>query len=121
MMKTSLDEPLTLFASLVSHVRQDPLWWGLIATLIALCALGYATLLLTAVYLRVARLQRRARRVLEQEAHGAAEHLAAIHYYMRDLDEKFGSSLPRDVKVGSIQAENLVVQPGNGERLRDFR
>ena len=40
---------------------------------------------------------------------------------MRDLDEKLGSSLPRDVKVGSIQAENLVVQPGNGERLRDFR
>jgi hypothetical protein len=120
-MNSFFDQPPALFAALVSQVRQDPWWWGVFATLIALCALGYATLLLTAVSLRVARLQRQARRVLEQEAHGAAEHLAAIHYYMRDLDEKLGSSLPRDVKVGSIRAENLVVQPGNGERLRDFR
>src|SRR2546429_9065679 len=107
MMKT-FDEPLNLFASLVSHVRQDPLWWGLIATLIALCALGYATLLLTAVYLRVARFQRRARRGLEQEAHGAAQHLAPIPYHIRDLDQKPGPRAPRDLKGGSVPGRNRV-------------
>jgi hypothetical protein len=80
---------------------------------------GYAALAVTAIYWRVRRFHRELRDRMEEEAQRAADHrhdigegVRAAHYYLRELDEKLGSSLPRDVKVGSIQAENLVVRPG---------
>jgi hypothetical protein len=115
-------EPMAVLSTLVTNVRADPVWWSVVAGLVALGLLAIGVLLLFATYRRVVRLQRLTRGYFDQDAHAAIEHLSAVHYYLRDLDEKVGSSLPPDVRVASIKADNLVVQPPNGERLtRDFR
>jgi membrane protein implicated in regulation of membrane protease activity len=116
------------FAKLVASVRQDWVWWAVAGVLAVLGLMVYSALALTASYRRLARLERTTREYLEQEIRSAGEHrqeiierLRAAHYYLRELDEKLGSSLPRDVQVGSIKAENLVVQPGGIERPRESR
>ena len=114
-------QPLALFNTLVTSVRQDPLWWSALAVVVLVGLLALLVLLQLATHRRVVRLQRLARNYVEQDAHAAAEHLNAAHYYLRDLDEKLGSTLPRDVRVGSIKADNLVVQPSSLERFRQSR
>jgi len=121
-------KPSMEFAALVASVRQDWVWWAVVGALAILALMAYSALALTASHRRLARLERVTREYLEQESHSAGEHrqeiaerLRAAHYYLRELDEKLGSSLPRDVQVGSIKAENLVVQPAGVERARESR
>jgi hypothetical protein len=117
-MGSFIDEPVSVFNALVADVRHDWVWWAVIAALIALACICYSVLVLTVTSWRLARLRRETREHSEEEARKAAEYrqevierLRATHYYLRELSEKLGSSLPPDFKVGSIQAEKLVVQP----------
>lgn len=126
-MGSFIEEPASVFNALVADVRNDWVWWAVIAALIALACICYSVLLLTITSWRLARLRRETREHAEEEARRAAEYrqevierLRATHYYLRELSEKLGSSLPPDVKVGSIQAEKLVVQPPTQDgRRRD--
>ena len=126
-MQTLYVKSLALLDQLVASVRHDWVWWAVVVALLVLACLGYAALALTTVFYRVARLQRLMRKHQEQQSEYRQEvidNLRATHYYLRELSEKLGSSLPHDVKVGSIQAENLVVQPPQHDgrnRERDYR
>jgi hypothetical protein len=126
-MGSFIDKPVAVFNALVESVRYDWVPWGVAAALIALACICYSVLVLTFTSWRLARLRRETREHAEQEAHNAAEYrqevierLRATHYYLRELSEKLGSSIPQEVKVGLIRADNLVVQPStqNG-RARD--
>ena len=126
-MASFIDKPVAVFNALVANVRYDWVSWAVAAALIALACICYSVLVLSITSWRLARLRRETREHAEEEARTAAEYrqevierLRATHYYLRELSEKLGSTLPKDVKVGMIQAENLIVQPPiqNG-RARD--
>jgi hypothetical protein len=126
-MRSLLDRPVAVFDALVASVRNDWVPWVVTAALIAFACICYSMLVLAVTSWRLGRLRRETRGRAEEEARAAAEYrqeaierLRATHYYLRQLSEKLGSSLPQEVKVGLIQAENLVVQPPiqNG-RARD--
>jgi len=117
------DKPLAQFAALVANVRHDPLPWAVASVLAAFALIGLSVLELIATHRRLRRLERVTREHVEHELRAGAEHrqevsehLRAAHYYLRELNDKLGSTLPPDVQVGSIKAENLVVQPA-GDRL----
>ena len=126
-----MDRPVAVFNSLVESVKYDWAPWAVAAALIALVWVCYSMLVLSVTAWQLARLRRETREHAERRTHDAAgywqeviERLRATHYYLREISEKIGSSLPQEVKVGLIRADNLVVQPPiqNGrERATDFR
>jgi hypothetical protein len=130
-MGSFLAKPVAVFDALVASVRYDWVPWVVAGALIAFACICYSMLVLAVTSWRLARLRRETREHAEEEARNAVEYrqevierLRATHYYLRELSEKLGSSLPQEVKVGLIQAENLVVQPPiqNGRaREPDFR
>jgi hypothetical protein len=130
-MGSFIDKPAAVFNALVGSVRYDWVPWAVTAALITIACICYSVVVLTFTSWRLARLRRETREHAEEETRNAAEYrqevierLRATHYYLRELSEKLGSSIPQEVKVGLIRADNLVVQPPNqngGARDPDFR
>lgn len=118
-MESFLANTVATLRNMIAGLPEDPLWWAKAAAIAAVWgSLVYTAWRVRTVAVRLGSLIAEVGAIREAETHVAAEDrrealalLRGAQFYLQHINERLGSTLPPDVKVASISAENLVVGP----------